>query len=155
MLVAALLLATCGTAADKPLSKDAYERKLQSTMDDLEAAYGDAGAAASANQNTDSTRSVGEIVSDLRESQVALRDAANRLDEIEPPTDLADTHDQLVAGVRDMADAVDLLIQAQEVAEQDPAKAKSLARQFGQDDSFERVEAAAAGLADAGVDVGL
>jgi hypothetical protein len=60
-----------------------------------------------------------------------------------------------VAGVRDMADAVDLLIEAQEAAETDPALAKQRARAFASDDSFKRVQAAAAELSDAGVDAGL
>ena len=154
MVAASLLLVTCGGSSDEPLTKSQYEQKLQSTMDDLEAAYGDAGAATSGGGGK-SERSVSQIVDELRTSQVALRDAGNRLDEIIPPEDLAATHDQLVAGVRDMADAVDLLIKAQEAAEQDPAQAKQYARQFGADDSFEQVQAAAAKLADAGVDAGL
>lgn len=155
LVLAPLVLAACGGASDEPLTKSAYEQKLQSTMDDLEAAYGEAGAATSGGGGAKGERSVAQIVAELRTSQVALRDAGNRLDEITPPADLAATHDQLVAGVRDMADAVDLLIKAQETAEQDPAKAKQYARQFGADDSFERVQAAAAKLADAGVDAGL
>lgn len=153
MLLAAALLATCGGASDEPSSKAEYERELRATMDDLEAAYGEAGSAIE--PGAGSTRSVGEIVDDLRASQVALRDAGNRLDELTPPEELADTHAELVAGVRDMADAVDLLIEAQESAEQDPARARQLARRFVTDESFDRVQAAAAELSDAGVDAGL
>jgi hypothetical protein len=156
LVVAPLLLVTCGGSSDEPLTRSQYEQQLQTTMDDLEAAYGDAGAATTGGGGAKGgRRSVAQIVDELRTSQVALRDAGNRLDEITPPEDLAATHDQLVAGVRDMADAVDLLIKAQEAAEQDPAQAKQYARQFGADDSFERVQAAAAKLADAGVDAGL
>ena len=153
MLLAAALLATCGGASDEPLTKSEYERELRTTMDDLEAAYGQAGEAIGGTGG--STRTVGEVVADLRSSQVALRDAANRLDEIVPPTELADTHAELVAGVREMADNVDLLIEAQESAEQDPARARQLARDFVEDESFDRVQAAAAELSDAGVDAGL
>jgi hypothetical protein len=153
MLVAALLLATCGGASDEPVTKAEYETALQSTMDDLEAAYGQAGAAL--DDKGAANRSVGEITTQLRSAQVALRDAGNRLNEIVPPTELASTHKDLVQGVRDMADSVDLLIKAQEVAERDPNEAKRLAKEFGNDDSMERVTAAAAALSDAGVDAGL
>lgn len=153
MLLAAALLATCGGGSQEPSTKAEYERELRATMDDLEAAYGQAGSAIDGTAG--STRSVGEVVEDLRSSQVALRDAGNRLDEIVPPESLAETHDELVAGVRDMADNVDRLIDAQETAERDPARAKQLAREFVNDESFDRVQAAAAKLSDAGVDAGL
>jgi hypothetical protein len=152
MLATAMLLATCGGTGG-PATKAEYERELRSTMDDLEAAYGQAGAALE--DRGAATRSVSAIVDDLRSAQVALRDAGNRLDEVEPPVELRSTHDELVAGVRDMADSVDKLIEAQEVAARDPKRAQQLAREFVEDDSFQRVEAAAAALSDAGVDAGL
>lgn len=150
MLVAALLLATCGGGG--AVTKEEYERELQSTMDELEAAYGEAG---SARPGGGESRSVEEEVTELRRAQVAIRDAGNRLDEIEPPEQLADAHTELVLGVRDMADAVDLLVQAQEQAVSDPNDAKRLMREFASDESFDRVQAAAARLSDAGVDAGL
>ena len=153
MLVAGLLLATCGGSSSEPLSKSEYERELRTTMDDLEAAYGQAGAAV--DTKTTGTRNVGEVVADLRTSQIALRDAGNRLDEIVPPESLADAHGELVSGVRDMADSIDLLIEAQESVETDPARAKQLAREFVEEGSLARVTAAAAKLSDAGVDAGL
>lgn len=153
MLVAGMLLATCGGASDEPATKAEYERELRSTMDDLEAAYGQAGAAVDTKSSGE--RSVGDVVAELRTSQIALRDAGNRLDQVVPPESLAATHAELVAGVRDMADAVDLLIDAQEAMEADPAEARRLARQFAADDSLKRVTAAAAKLSDAGVDAGL
>lgn len=151
-LAAAALLAGCGD--DGPVSEEEYGRELRETMGQLEEAYGTAGDALST-QGSGGMRSVGDIVAELRSAQVALRDAGNRLDGIEPPAGLADEHDDLVAGVRDMADAVDLLVEAQEVAGTDQRRAERLAREFASDDSFERVEAAAAALQQAGVDAGL
>lgn len=147
----AALLATCGGGGE--VTKQEYETALQATMDDLESAYGDAGSAQAGGGGA--SRSVDEQVAELRTAQVAIRDAGNRLDEIEPPAELAETHDELVAGVREMADAVDLLVGAQEQAEADPAEAKRLMREFAGDESFDRVQAAAAELSDAGVDAGL
>lgn len=147
----ALLAASCGS---EPVTRQEYARELQRAMDDLEAAYGTAGSAVApgASQAAASTE---ETVQELRTSQVALRDAGNRLADIEPPAELAGEHDALVSGVRDMADAVDLLVEAQQSAEADPARARRLAREFAADESFGAVEAAASRLSAAGIDVGL
>lgn len=151
----ALLAAGCGGG---DLSEEEYGEQLRSTMAELEAAYGTAGSAIDpegSGGGGGGTRSVGDVVEELRSTQVALRDAGNRLASIEPPTELGDEHDDLVAGVRDMADAVDLLIEAQEVAATNQRRAEQLAREFASDDSFDRVEAAAAALEEAGIDAGL
>lgn len=153
LVAVGVLAGACGGGGE--VTKAEYERELRSTMDDLEDAYGSATGAVLARDAGDAPRSVGEVVAELRSSQVALRDAGNRLDAIEPPAELTGTHQDLVAGVRDMADAVDLLIEAQEQAEADPARAQRVAKEFAADDSFQRVQAAAVELAEAGVDAGL
>lgn len=152
-VLVALSLAGCG--GDGAVTKAEYERELRSTMDELEEAYGSAAGAVMERNADNATKSVADVVSELRTAQIALRDAGNRLEEIEPPTEIEDTHEELVAGVRDMADAVDLLIEAQELADRDPAGARQLAREFASDDSFQRVEAAAGHIEEAGVDAGL
>lgn len=152
LVLAGALLVAAGCGGGE-LTTQEYERELRRTMDDLEDAYGRAGAALEPDANA--SRSVGDVIAQLRSAQVALRDAGSRLDAIEPPSEVSREHRELVAGVRDMADAVDLLIEAQEVAERDPERAQSLARRFATDDSFERVQAAAAELSEAGVDAGL
>ena len=147
----ALLAVSCGT---REVTKAEYGRQLDDTMADLEEAYGDAGSAVDSSAGSTASGTVG-TVDELRRSQLAIRDAGNRLDEITPPDALAEDHDALVQGVRDMADAIDLLIEAQELAEEDPARATKLAREFATDDSFTRVEAAASRIESAGVDAGL
>lgn len=146
-----LLATSCGA---EQVTADEYERELQAAMDDLEAAYGTTGSAVApgADQAAASTEAT---VQELRSSQIALRDAANRLSEITPPAEFVDDHEALVAGVRDMADAVDLLVEAQQVAVREPARARELAREFASDESFGAVEAAASRLTAAGVDAGL
>jgi hypothetical protein len=143
--VAALVAAGCG-GSDEPTNAE-YGEQLRDAMADVEAAYG-------ATADTPSGEG-GDAVEQLRTTQVGLRDAGNRLADVTPPADLQDEHDALVAGVRDMADAVDKLVEAQDLAERDPARARALAREFASDDSFASVEAAASAIQDAGVDAGL
>lgn len=146
VVCAALLMGGCGS-----VSKQEYGKELRSTMGDLESSYGDAIGQAGGGRGgatpTDPAK--------LGTAQLALRDAATRLDEIDPPNDLRDEHRELVAGVRDMASAVSLLIKANELADSDPAKARKLTAKFAADDSFRRVGDAAARLDRAGVDAGL
>jgi hypothetical protein len=147
----AVLAVSCGSSE---VTREEYGSELRGAMGDLEEAWGDtSGAVGPSAENA--RASTEQTVDDLRRSQLALRDAGNRLDSITPPQDLADDHDALVAGVRDMADAVDLLVDAQLAAESDPERAKELAREFATDESFGSVEAAAARIKQAGVDAGL
>jgi hypothetical protein len=146
----ALLAVSCGSGG--AVTKDEYAKELSSAMADVEEAYGDAGSALEPG-TADSTTAA--RVAQLRSTQIAIRDAGNRLDDVTPPEDLKSEHDDLVAGVRDMADAVDLLIEAQELAERDPAKAKELTRQVATDDAFETVVGASTKIRNAGVDVSL
>ncbi|MCW2923707.1 MAG: hypothetical protein JWM98_1111 [Thermoleophilia bacterium] len=144
MLVAALLAVGCGS-----VSKADYAKELRDTMGDLESSYGDAIGEAGGGNATPAD------AAKLRTAQLALRDAASRLDEIEPPEELRDEHHDLVQGVRDMADAVTLLVRATELADTNPTKARALTAKFASDDSFRRVGDAAARLDRAGVDAGL
>ncbi len=144
----ALLAVSCGSGG--AVTKDEYAKELTAAMADVEEAYGDAGSALDPETSKATTA---DRVGQLRATQIAIRDAGNRLDQVTPPADLQAEHDDLVAGVRDMADAVDLLIDAQELAETDPARAKELTRRFATDDAFETVVGASAKIRDAGVDV--
>lgn len=154
LLAVALLAALVASCGSGEVTNEQYGRELRGAMDDLEAAYGDAGAAATPSANAKAP-DVKETVRRLEVAQIALRDAGNKLDAIEAPPKLEKDHARLVRGVRDMADAVSLLIEAQQVAESDPARARTLAREFATDESFGTVEAAAAKLQEAGVDAGL
>lgn len=150
-LTAAVLAAAAvfGAACGGELSKEEYGAELRTTMNELEDAYGNA-----QQETAGGTETPGDA-DRLREQQVALRDAGNRLEEIDPPSDLSDEHGDLVGGVRDLAGSIDLLIEATEVAETDPERAKELTRRFASNDSFLRVGDAAARLDRAGVDAGL
>ena len=151
----ALLAVSCGGE----VSREEYADELRAALSEVEGAYGDVssslGGGGAGGDGTQAGATSGQLADQLRTTQVAIRDAGNRLDEIVPPDDLADEHGDLVAGVRDMADAVDLLIEAEEVAGSDPKRAQELTREFATDDAFERVTAASSAIRDAGVDVDL
>lgn len=145
----AILAVSCGGGE---VTREDYATELSTAMADVEQAYGDAGFALEPGSVATSTA---ERIHKLRSTQIAIRDAGNRLDDVTPPEDLTVEHAELVAGVRDMADAVDLLIEAQELAATDPARAKELTREFATDDAFETVVGASTKIRDAGVDVDL
>ena len=142
----AMTLVSCGT---EPLTEEAYGTELRSTMGELEEAYGDAIGETAGGGATPAD------AEELRSAQLALRDAGNRLDEIDPPEGLEDEHADLVSGVRDMADDVTLLVDATELAETDPARAKELTAKFAASKAFRQVGDAASRLDRAGIDAGL
>jgi len=144
-----LLLAACGGSSEP--TKEEYGQALRATMANLDEAYGDANVASTDGAEQDTAATVRQ----LKASQLSLRDAGNQLDDVTPPSRFAKDHEQIVEGVREMADAIDLLVEAQELAESDPKAAEAAARKFSTDDSFEQVALAAANLEEAGVDTGL
>lgn len=147
----ALLVVSCGDARSSTAD---YEQQLQSIMGELEESWGTTASAGVTDAGEARSPTV-QIIDRHRRAQLSLRDAANRLDDIKPPEQVDEDHAVLIAGVRDMADAIDLLIEAEQVAASDAAKAKRLARQFATDDSFESVMAAANNIEKAGIDAGL
>ncbi|MCW2950048.1 MAG: hypothetical protein JWN41_1061 [Thermoleophilia bacterium] len=94
-------------------------------------------------------------VARIRTVQARLRATARSLKVVEPSPDLRREHAALVSAVRDMAAAVDTLIEAEQLASTNPARAQVLLRAFASDDSLPRVQAAAAKITRAGVDAGL
>lgn len=157
---AIVVLGGCGTDDTRPTRAE-YGRQLRATMHQLEAAYGDALAgspgSASGTGATPPATSDAERVEQLERTRTALTDAAERLNDLQPPEDLASAHDDLVRGVRAMAIDVDDLVEAQRVAKSDPARARQLTRGFATSSarSFQQVQDAAARISDAGVDAGL
>lgn len=151
----ATLAASCGGAP----SKEEYGREVNDTLAEVEKSYGGVGQTTgggtddAAADDSAAATSTEDQVQQLEQTQIGLRDAANRLSEIEAPDGLADDHEQLVAGVRDMADAIDTLIEAQRLADTDSPRARELMQEFATDDAFRTVEAAARNIRKAGVDV--
>ena len=134
MTIAALAL-LLGACSNGP-TKSEYAAELRSAVAEVESTYGDSSA-------------------DPEDTRAALADAAQQLDLVEPPAELADEHRELVAAVRDMSGASRLLTDARAIAETDPKRAETLTRRFAEDDSFPRVEQAVTAIREAGVDVEL
>jgi hypothetical protein len=100
----ALVAAGCGGGGGgTPLSKAEYEQQMQTIGQDLSAALDTSGAT-----------SAEDAVPKVEEAQTTLREAADKMDEMTPPEDIADEHDQLVEGVRAFADDLDDVISALE-----------------------------------------
>lgn len=147
----ALLIVSCG---ERTQSYSEYEHDLRSIMDELEEEWAATNSTREGTGNQ-AQLSTTQIVDKHRRTQLSLRDVANRLDELRPPPKLRADHDALVTGTRGMADAIDILIKAEQVAPTDPRRSARLARQFATDDSFESVLAAASNIDKAGIDVDL
>jgi len=147
LLLAALALSVtaCGGGAndDAKPTKAAYASEVRGVMDEMEATYGDALTKPSATPE------------DLEAVRASLLDTAKRLEAITPPAGLETEHEDLVAGVRGLGDAIKGLAEASRVADTNPARAKRLTKEFAKDPSLARITAAAAKLQDAGVDGGL
>jgi hypothetical protein len=148
-LVACTVLAV-GCGGQREVTDAAYGKQLRAATSGLD---GVSGAISEATQP--SKVSVAERVAQVRSIQLGLRESGNELADVTPPDDLRDDHDQLVQGVRDMADAIDLLIQAEELSVTNPQRATTLLRQFATDPSLARVQEAATNITKAGVDAGL
>jgi hypothetical protein len=132
MAALALLVGGCSNGP----TKSEYAAELRSTMAEVESSYGDSSA-------------------DPEKTRVALADAAQQLELVEPPDELAEEHRELVDAVRDMSGAIRLLTDARAIAETDPKRAETLTRRFAEDDSFPRLEQAVTAIREAGVDVEL
>ncbi|MBC7461393.1 MAG: hypothetical protein H7287_08520 [Thermoleophilia bacterium] len=146
-LLAACTIALTGCGSSGSVSTSAYGGELRAATSNLADLSTDLTAATA-------TGSPEQRATRLHAIQLGLRETGNQLDEVTAPAGLAKTHAELVAGVRDMADAIDDLVQAEQLVATDPERAKVLLRRFASDDSLPRVEAAAAKITKAGVDAG-
>ncbi|MCW2972736.1 MAG: hypothetical protein JWN72_1009 [Thermoleophilia bacterium] len=145
LVLATLVVAACGSSGSATTA--AYGEELRAATANLTDLSTDLTAATGAG-------SPAQRVTRLKSIQLGLRETGNELSDVDPPTNLEKAHADLVAGVRDMADAVDDLVQAEQLAGTDPERAKLLLRRFASDDALPRVEAAAASISKAGVDAG-
>ncbi len=93
-------MAGCGSEKQaRPLTKAAYERQLKATIQLLDSELRKLGPAAKTAPR--------EVAGRIERIQDELRNAADRLDEVEPPAEIRDPHDRLVAGLRELADDLD------------------------------------------------
>ena len=142
------MLAGCGGTHE--VTKSEYGTELRAATSGLDGVSGDISRATAPSKLTTQQR-----IAQIRSIQLGLRESGNELADVTPPAHLRDEHEQLVSGVRDMADAVDLLIRAEQLSERDPARATALLRRFATDPSLARVQEATTRIAKAGVDAGI
>jgi hypothetical protein len=99
-LVVALATACAGEDEDR-LSKQAYEQKVQTVYADVQKAFLDT-------RRTSGDELAGRIVL----AQEALRHAADQLAAVKPPQEVEVHNADLVEGMREYADALDVAVQA-------------------------------------------
>jgi hypothetical protein len=99
----ALLAASCGGGGggSKPLDKADYVKQMQAIGKSLSTALNGLGTA---------TGSSKKAAAALTKVQVDLNDAADKIDAMNPPTDVADQQAKLGVAVREFADELDPLI---------------------------------------------
>jgi hypothetical protein len=141
------MLVAAGCGGSKPVSHEAYGTALRGATADLGGLTTDLAAAMK-------TSSPAKEIAQLHAIQLGLRTTGTNLQAVTPSPDLKAAHGELVAGVQDMADAIDLLVQAERLQASSPAKAQAALRKFAADPALPRVQAAAAKITKAGVDAG-
>ncbi|MCW2955991.1 MAG: hypothetical protein JWO69_860 [Thermoleophilia bacterium] len=94
LLALALLLAGCGGGdGGEPLSKDAYADRLETVATKLA-------------ENEAVTGEGEPTTANFREGAAAMQEASAELADIEPPADVAQLHDDYVAGLDDFGSAL-------------------------------------------------
>lgn len=137
-LALVVLAAGCGGGDDR-LTREEYQTEVREVGDTL------GGALSGVDTSGGDLTAVQGQVEGLQE---ALRTAADDLDELEPPEDVAGPHDRLVEGVRGFAKELEELGQALE--EGDLAAAAAFQEKLTQSESVQKIREAAKQLQDDG-----
>jgi HAMP domain-containing protein len=96
--VVVTVFAVVGRGGNDRLSKPQYERKLQTVYADVQQAFRETNVKAPA-----------DLAVRVEAAQRQLRDAADELDEIDPPKTVEAENQEIVAGMRAYADDLDAL----------------------------------------------
>ncbi len=121
-----------------------HERQLKATIQLLDSELTKLGPAAETAPR--------EVAGRIERVQDELRNAAERLDEVEPPAEIRDPHDRLVAGLRELADDLD---ESREAAEKnDPEELREAQEEPDRAVSARKLRRALGGMQDAGYDLG-
>jgi hypothetical protein len=137
---AALTLAGCGGGDDR-LSKSEYEEKVRAVYADVQEAF----------QATAVTRPT-ELAARIEDAQRELREAADELDEVEPPEDVEAENRQIVEGMRRYADSLDRLRNAAERG--DTEVIDDATARIGQNEAVEQIAESAERMKFKGYDLG-
>jgi DNA repair ATPase RecN len=98
-----LFAAGCGSGGNSQMSKADFEKKIQSDGDSIRKAFRPL--------NTP-PKTLSQLADELKTGQAELRHAADDLAGANPPSDVSKDTDNLVKGLRKLADELDLMRQA-------------------------------------------
>jgi DNA-binding transcriptional regulator GbsR (MarR family) len=133
------LLAGCG---EDRLSKSEYEQKLRSEYAGVQQAF----------QATASSIGQPELADKIAGAQAELRDAADSLEDAEPPEAVEEENEEIVEGLREYADDLDEL---REAAERNDLEAiEAFNERIAENEAVERIAEAAEEMKHKGYDVG-
>jgi uncharacterized phage infection (PIP) family protein YhgE len=108
VLAIALLAGVSACGGGDELSKDDYTAELEGSQSALVESLGTLAASAQATPDVSSVADLeeffGQLADQVEASVTALEEAADELDDVEPPGDAAEAHDKLVEGIRLLAD---------------------------------------------------
>ena len=96
--LAALALLAAGCGGDDGASKEDYEREVQTVGDTLQRTFGELGSSISGSGSTE------QAATKLEEGAASLDKAAADFRDIEPPSEIEDSHNQIVSGLEALAD---------------------------------------------------
>jgi hypothetical protein len=131
LAAAAVLVGGGGCGGGDRLSKAEYEEKMQEVGASLERSFEAIG------DNPDSLDQLSEA---LGKSQDELREAADELEDVEPPENVEDAHDDVVDGLRGVADQFGELVEATE--EGDPEEIEQFMKDFEDSDAAKKLQSA-------------
>jgi hypothetical protein len=137
--VAALALAGCG--GEEQLTKQEYEARVRSVYAEVQAAF-----------RATRVQSPDELADRVDAAQDELRSAADELDGVEPPAEVSQENDRLVAGMRAYAKQLDAVREAAE--DGDTAELEELASALGRSEPVEEMSEAAEQMKLEGYDLG-
>ena len=142
---AALLLAVAlgGCGGGDRLSKDEYEQKVQAAGEDLEQAFGALDADPS---------NLPELQRATQQAREELRQQIGELEDIEPPEDIEEEHDDLVRGLDALADALGKIEQAAET--RNAAKVAQAVQGIGDSPAIEEADRATRSMKQKGYEIG-
>lgn len=96
--LAALALLAAGCGGDDGSSKEDYEREVQTVGDTLQRTFGELGSSISGSGSTE------QAATKLEEGAASLDKAAADFRDIDPPSEIEDSHNQIVSGLEALAD---------------------------------------------------
>jgi hypothetical protein len=138
--VLAAISAGCGE-----MSKADYEKEILAITDDVQREAGTAG------------REIGSHTAseeDTRKSREALEDAAAKLEDIDPPSDVKGAHEDLTEGVKGVAKMLGRVERDGDELRKDPKLATEMVEEFtGEDSPMKRIEDAEKAYKQAGYTV--